>query len=150
MRSALVVGFAVACTAVGAAAQVPADTEVFTVKASFAEARGLLEAAIEGRGLKIDRFARVGEMLDRTGADVGSAKRLYANAEVAEFCSATLSRRMMEANPHNLVHCPYTIAVYALVGETGRAYIAIRKLPARPELEPVAKLLREIATEAAQ
>lgn len=128
----------------------PPEVEVFAVKSGYGEAKALLEAAIEGRGLKIDRVSRVGEMLERTGPDVGGTKQVYENAEVFEFCSATLSRRMMETNPHNMVHCPYVISVYALAGQKNASYYAIRKLPSRPETDPVLKLLREIAREAAK
>ena len=34
--------------------------------------------AIEGRGLVIDHESFVGRMLERTGKDVGSTRRLYA------------------------------------------------------------------------
>ena len=60
----------------------------------------------------------------------------------------------MEADPRNIVYCPYTIAVYSPNGEAGRAYIAYRK--PRPAgsarsvkaLRAVGDLLDAIAREA--
>ena len=130
--------------------RVPTEVAVYVVNASYEDAKAELIAAIEGRSLKIDRVARVNEMLERTGADVGSTKKVYSEAEVVEFCSAALTRKLVEANPHNLVHCPYQIAVYGISGEEGRSYYALKKLPARGELQAIEKLLHEIAREAAQ
>jgi len=46
---------------------------------------------------------------------------------VIEFCSATHSRATMEADPHTLAYCPYTIAVYVLAAEPKRVCAAYRK-----------------------
>ena len=37
-------------------------------------------------------------MLERTGKDVGSTRKLYADAQAFVFCSAALSRKMMDAD----------------------------------------------------
>jgi uncharacterized protein YabN with tetrapyrrole methylase and pyrophosphatase domain len=84
-------------------------------------------------------------MLDRTGKDVGSAKRVYDKAETFEFCSASISRKMMEAAASNIVNCPYSIAVYAVPGEPGRVHLAYRR--PLPGLAGVGKLLREIVAD---
>ncbi len=68
-------------------------------------------AAIVGRGLVIDYVSHVGEMLARTGADVGSDVELFAAADVFLFCSAVTSRNVMEADPMNIAYCPYGIFV---------------------------------------
>jgi hypothetical protein len=63
--------------------------------AKFSDVLEELKLAIEGQGLVIDHESFVGRMLERTGKDVGSARRLYADARALVFCSAALSRRTM-------------------------------------------------------
>ncbi len=81
------------------------------VAASFDDTRDAITLAIEGRGLVINYVSHIGDMLDRTGADIGATRQVYAKAEIIEFCSAGLSRQMMELDPHNIVLCPFAIAV---------------------------------------
>ena len=97
------------------------------VKGSFDEVKERLVVAIENRGLVLNYTARVGAMLERTGKDIGRARQIYANAEVLEFCSAGVSRSTMEADPHNIVYCPYAISVYVLPNEPGKVYVTYRK-----------------------
>ena len=113
---------------------------------NFADTRDAVVMAIENKGLVINYTGRIGEMLDRTAADIGAARRLYDHAEVIEFCSASLSRQMMEADPHDIVNCPFTIAVYTLT-ETGKTWVAYRKSPGKSGVA-LEKLLRDIVTEA--
>ena len=101
------------------------------IKGSFEDARDAVVAAIEGRGLVINYTSHIGDMLERTGRDLGATRKIYANAEIIEFCSAKLSRQMMEADPHNIVLCPFAIAVYALPDEKDAVWVAYRKPPAK-------------------
>ena len=55
--------------------------------------------ALDGRGLVVSSISYVGEMLERTGKDLGRTKKIYGKANVMEFCSAVISRDMMEKNP---------------------------------------------------
>lgn len=121
---------------------------VVAAKGKFADVKDDLVAAIEQRGLVINFVAHVGDMLERTGRDLGKTKRVYDQAEVIEFCSATISRAMMEADPQNLVYCPYTIAVYTLPGKPGVVYLAHRKLPRTAALKPAADLVQGIIADA--
>lgn len=118
------------------------------VSASFAEAKENIVLAIENRGLVVNYISHIADMLNRTGADLGAARQVYAQAEIVEFCSAKLSRQMMELDPHNIVLCPFAIAIYTLPAEPGITWIAYRQPhgAAAPLVEP---LLREIASEAA-
>ena len=122
--------------------------KVTTAKGKFADVKDDLVAAIEKRGLVINFTAHVGDMLERTGRDLGKTKRIYEQAEVIELCSATASRAMMEADPRNLVYCPYTIAVYTLPGKPDVVYLAYRKYPQTAALKPVDKLLAGIVADA--
>ena len=67
--------------------------KVITAKGKFADVRDDLVAAIEQRGLVINFTAHVGDMLRRTGQDLGKTTRIYEQADVIEFCSATACAR---------------------------------------------------------
>ena len=112
----------------------------------FDDATFAVENAILDRGLVIDHVSHVGEMLARTKEDVGGAKDLFAAADVFLFCSAALSRKMMEADPMNIAHCPY--GVFVAETEAG-VTIGYRELPAGP-MDEVEALLDAIAREAAE
>ena len=77
----------------------------------FDDATFGVESAIVDRGLVIDYVSHTGEMLNRTGADVGSSVTIFEEADIFLFCSAVLSRQVMEADPANIAHCPYGIFV---------------------------------------
>lgn len=134
------------------AAALPAQSAdpfaVRNVKGQFADIKDNLTQAIEGRGLVISYTAQVAEMLDRTAADLGAVRRIYGAGEVLEFCSAKLSRQMMEVDPRNLVFCPYTIAIYTLADKPGEVFIARKVLPEGPAYAPIDALLNDIVAEA--
>ena len=73
---------------------------------SFEDAIFALENAILDKGLVIDSVSHTGEMLERTKADVGGTVTLFEKADVYSFCSAALSRKVMEADPMNIRFCP--------------------------------------------
>ncbi len=111
---------------------------------SFEDAAFGVESAIVGRGLVIDFTSHVGEMLARTGADVGSDVDLFTAADVFLFCSAVLSRKVMEADPMNIGHCPYGIFV---AEREGAVMVGYRNMPEGP-MQEVQALLDEIARDA--
>ena len=86
-----------------------------------------LKLAIEGQGLVIDYESFVNRMLERTGKDVGSARKLYADARAFVFCSAALSRKTMEADPANASFCPYSIVAYATAQQPGTVHVSYRR-----------------------
>ncbi len=123
--------------------------------ASFEAVRDDLQAAIESRGLVVDYQAQIARMLERTGKDVGSERKIYADAQTLQFCSARLSRKTMEADPANVVMCPYSIAVWATAARPDRVFVAYRRTampgggpPSRDALREVDALLDSIAREA--
>ena len=121
----------------------------FEARGSFDDVKDDLVAAIEGRGLVINNTSRIGEMLDRTGRDLGASRKVYERAEVLEFCSAVLSRRAMEADAKQIAFCPYTIAIYTQPEAAGKVFLAYRRMPAdRPTLMEVDRLLEAIVKEA--
>lgn len=117
--------------------------------ASFADTREAIVLAIENRGLVVNFTSHIADMLNRTGADIGAAKKIFVQAEIIEFCSAGLSRKMMEVDPHNIVLCPFAISVYTLPGDPGGTWVAYRK-PQGESAAMVEGLLKEITAEAGQ
>lgn len=117
---------------------------VYTFDGSFDDATFSVESAIIDKGLVIDYVSHTGEMLNRTGADVGSAKKLFEAADVFVFCSAVLSRKVMEIDPMNIAHCPYGIFV---ADREGQVMIGYRNYPSGP-MQEVQALLDEIVQDA--
>src|SRR3970040_175069 len=133
----------------------PHPVVTYSKQAKFDDVRDDLKLAIEAKGLVIDYQSFVNRMLERTGKDVGSARKLYADAQAFVFCSAVLSRKTMEADPANAALCPYSITVYATAQDPGTVHVAYRR-PWRPDgsaaskaaLKEVEALLDGIAREA--
>lgn len=127
---------------------------VFTKAGSFDEVRDAVEMAITDRGMVVNNVAHVGEMLERTGKELGATKHIFLKAEVLEFCSAVVSRKMMEADPDNIVFCPYVISVYVMPEKPNEVRVAYRKpqitgSPASQQaLKAVDELLLDIVKEA--
>ncbi len=110
--------------------------------------------AIQERGLYINNIMHLGEMLERTGKDLGIGGPVYARAESIEFCSATLSRKMTEEDPHRLVNCPFILSIYNLPGQQGKTFIVHRNIPeeetaSSPVMREVAEMLKGVAEGAA-
>lgn len=126
----------------------------YTSKDDFDMVKSAITEAITGKGLVINTTSHIGEMLERTGRDMGGAKQVFVKAESFEFCSATVSRKTMEADPHNIVFCPYIISVYVLPNEPKKTYVSYRKpdlvgtAASKASLQEVEKLLRSIIEEA--
>ena len=126
----------------------PAAADIATTydfDGSFDDATFSLESAIVGRGLVIDWVSHSGEMLNRTAADVGSDVVIFDVADIFMFCSASLSREVMETDYMNIAFCPYSIFVYEREGEV---VIGYRNMP-EGEMQKVQSLLDDIAREAA-
>ncbi|MGH1426028.1 MAG: DUF302 domain-containing protein [Pseudooceanicola sp.] len=111
---------------------------------AYDDATFAVENAIIGRGLVIDYVSHVGDMLNRTGGDVGSGVKLFENASVQLFCSAVTSRQVMEADPMNIGYCPYGIFVTQTADGVQVGY---RTYPDGP-MDAVEDLLKSIVDEA--
>lgn len=120
---------------------------------TFEEVKENLTTALTNRGMVVNNVAHIGDMLARTGKDIGKANPVYVKAEAIEFCSATISRKTMEADPHNIAYCPYVIAIYVLPKEPKTVYVTYRKptgtgsKASNASLAEVEKLLRELVKE---
>ncbi|MBU2935316.1 MULTISPECIES: DUF302 domain-containing protein [Pacificibacter] len=129
----------------GLAAQASAGEAVlYDYDGTFEDATFAVEDAIVSKGLVIDYRSHTGDMLERTRETVGSDVVLFDNADIFLFCSAVVSRKVMEADPMNIVHCPFSIFV---ADQAGKVTIGHRDYPEGP-MQMVEDLLTEIVTEA--
>jgi uncharacterized protein (DUF302 family) len=134
-------------TAFFTAAALPAFAQeaiTYPFSGSFQDATFAVESAIVGKGLVIDYVSHTGEMLSRTAGDVGSDVHLFDEADIFLFCSASVSRKVMEADLMNIAHCPYGIFVTHRGEEI---LIGYRSYPEGP-MQEVQALLDEIVNDA--
>jgi uncharacterized protein (DUF302 family) len=154
LKHATAIALLIAGFACGSAAAATAGITIQSVKGSFDDVKERVVTAIENRGLVLNYTAHISNMLERTGKDIGRERQIYGTAEVLEFCSAALSRRMMEADPRNIVFCPYAIAVYTLPNDPAKVHVSYRRPLAvgsgqsMKALREVGKLLDDIVRDA--
>lgn len=118
-----------ACSTLGASAQnMPEGVTAYQVSAAFDDVRFDLENAIVNHGLVIDYVSHIGDMLDRTSEDVGGKKQIFVNAQSMLFCSANLSRKVMEADAANIAYCPYSVFVFETPDQPGTVTVGYRHL----------------------
>lgn len=129
----------------------------YTTQQDFESVKSAVQEAIIEKGLVINNTSHIGAMLERTGSAVGAeSKKIFLKAESYEFCSASVSRLTMEADPHNIVFCPYIISVYVLPNEPNKTYLSFRKpdqvgsKASKAALKEVEMLLRSIIEAAIQ
>jgi uncharacterized protein (DUF302 family) len=127
-----------------ATAALAQEAVTYPFEGNFDDATFSVESAIIGQGLVIDYVSHTGEMLNRTAGDVGSDTKLFEAADVFLFCSAVLSRKVMEADPMNIAHCPYGIFV---AEREGKVMVGYRTYP-EGAMQDVQALLDEIVKEA--
>lgn len=143
MRRALAFALLTAFCSLALAAD-PQPVVTYSKRAKFEDVRDDLKIAIESKGLVIDYQSFINKMIERTGADVGSTRKIYADAQSFVFCSAALSRKTMEADPANVAMCPYAITVYATAQAPDRVVVAYRR-PWRPDGSAASKAaLKEV------
>ncbi|GAB4513549.1 MAG: hypothetical protein Tsb0026_18310 [Sulfuricaulis sp.] len=132
----------------------PDHLRLYATKRDFDTVREDVEIAITNRGLVIDHTSHIGAMLERTGKDLGTTKPIYGNAGSMQFCSANVSRRTMEADPTNIVFCPYIIVYYNLHNDPKTVYVGYRRpVPtgsraSRTSIKEIENLLDGIVKEA--
>ncbi len=133
----------------------PHPVVTYSKIAAYADVRDDLKIAIENHALVIDNVSHIHNMLERTGKDLGATKTVFVNSESFSFCSAVISRRTMEADPHNIAFCPYTISVYTITREPDKVFISYQRLwrpdgtpSSKAALQAVDSLLDAIAREA--
>ena len=97
------------------------------VTGDFENIRDSVRQAIEGKGINIAHTLPASDMLNRTGKDFGIEKNVFLQAETVEFCSARISHRLVQANPENILLCPFTISVYVLSDDPEHVYLSWRR-----------------------
>ena len=158
MALALVRGLLLALLVAVAGAESAAqeDVKLYAVPGKYEDIKTDLTNAIVNQGLVIDFVGNINAMLTRTGADVGSTKPVYLAAEYVMFCSAKLSRAMMEADPRNMAFCPYVMFVYEAAAKPGEIVIGYRRPlggaseASKAALVEIDALLDKIAREATE
>lgn len=123
---------------------IPAVTQ--QVEGSFEDVAFAVENAIINAGLVVEGRSHVGEMLARTKADVGGAKDLYTHGDVFTFCSATVSRAVMETDILNIQHCPYSIFLFETPDDPGKITVGRRGYDA--SMQPASEMLDKIIADA--
>ena len=79
---------------------------------------------------------------------------VFMRSEIIEFCSAKLSRKMTNADPANVIFCPYSIAIYTTTASPDIVNISYLQLSAigskksRSVLLEVENMLESIILEA--
>lgn len=150
MKSQIVAAFAgLAVLAAALPASARDDVTLYTSDAPFADVAADLGDAIVNRGYKVDYHGFIGDMLQRTAEDVGASKQLYRGAEIFQFCSAVVSRAVMEENIENIAFCPYVLFVYEAEAEPGVVKVGFRRLPEGEGRDQVNTLLDDIVKDAA-
>ena len=145
MKRLFSIGVALCAMTVGAWAG--DDVITYETSDTFDDVTFALENAIIGQGLVIDSVSHTGEMLERTKADVGSDVTLFTEAQIFSFCSASLSRKVMEADFMNIRFCPYDIFVYVRPDAPDTTVVGFRTFP-EGAMKEVEALLDEIAQSA--
>ncbi len=102
-----------------------------------------VESAILDNGLTIDFTSHPGDMLERTREDVGSDVVLFSDAVIFNFCSAKVSREVIEADVTNIGFCPYAIFVYSTPDNPDRTIVGHQKYPGE-SMAPANDLLDSI------
>lgn len=87
----------------------------------FRSAREALYEVIEGEGLVVGSSLPFGQMLERTGQ-----ASPYREAEILQFCSASLARQMVGEDAGQIVFCPLAIALYVTAENPAVVVIAYR------------------------
>jgi hypothetical protein len=129
-------------------AEIKGGAWVYSTTGEYHNVRDDLVDAIESYGMVVSYTAHTAAMLERTAEAVGAIKKVYAFADTLLFCKADLTYKLTLANPHNLVLCPYAIAVYSLRDDKDTIYISFRKPDLHvPEYAAVHQLLEDIVLE---
>lgn len=154
IAAALGLGLAISGTASAYETYMETDERIiYKTEGEFDFYFEMIEEAIGSEGLVINNVGHIADMLDRTGGHE-KGEGIYLNGRSVDFCSATYSRATMEADPHNMLFCPYIITVYELSDEPGTIYIGYTPVPeigdkdSKKSLRDVNELVDRIVKEA--
>ncbi|MFN0263418.1 DUF302 domain-containing protein [Tepidamorphus sp. 3E244] len=140
--------FGAALTFAATTAQAMDGVTTMEVDADFATVAQDLNDAIVNKGYVVDYHGFIGDMLKRTAEDVGATETIYKDAEFFTFCSAVVSREVMEVEIGNIAFCPYVLFVYEAAATPGTVTVGFRRLPDGQGRDKVNGILEEIVKEA--
>ncbi len=103
------------------------ESQIISVVGNFNEVKEDLVRSIESKGIVISYIAHASDMLNRTADTLKIKQKVYHRAEIILFCKSDVSHKLTQENPHNLILCPYPIAIYSLINKPKIIYLAIRK-----------------------
>lgn len=119
--------------------------------ADYAIALESLEIAIGNQGLNIAARHEAAKVMERTAQDLGHRPDILTHGEIVAFCSIRLGAQMTEEDPHNIVYCPMTVAVYQIPSDPEAVYLAWRHLTGEtPAIKAVNALVQTIVDETAE
>lgn len=120
--------FMVGCTLLSPVAVFSDEPLIKTVIVSgdFKEVRDVVRQAIEGRGINIAHILSASDMLNRTGEDYGIKENVFIQAETVEFCDARISHHLVQANPENILLCPFILSIYVLTTDPDHVHLSYR------------------------
>lgn len=96
------------------------------VEGSYEDVLAAVKDIIKGRGVNIAHTLPASDMLERTGPDFGHKEKVLDGGEIVEFCSASISHKLIRANPQNITICPFAVAVYVLAADPGNVHLTSR------------------------
>ncbi|QID17471.1 DUF302 domain-containing protein [Nitrogeniibacter mangrovi] len=109
-----------------------------------------LQIAIVNQGLNIAARQPAAKVLQRTAKDLGHRPDLLLDGEILSFCSIRIGAMLAAEDPHNIVYCPMTVAVYRIPQDPTAVYLAWRHLPDdTPGRRAANALLQKIVDETA-
>jgi uncharacterized protein (DUF302 family) len=121
---------------------------VYSTQGEYGNVRQDLVDAIESYGMVVSYTAHAASMFQRTASAVGAIKQVYDFADILLFCKANASYELTLANPHAIILCPYSIAVYSLRKDKSTVYISFREPDLDiPEYAAIHQLLENIVSE---
>ena len=127
---------------------------VTQVEGEYEDVLDSVKTAIKGKGINIAHTLPAAEMLNRTGKDFGVTSNVFLNAEIVEFCSASISHKLAQKNSANILLCPFSISVYVTNDDPKHVNLAYRRPVAGDEsareVAEVVKLVESIITEASE
>lgn len=113
---------------------------------NFDDTSFAVENAIIGAGLVVEGTHTVGAMLARTKEDVGGTKDIFVDSITYNFCSAKVSRQVMEIDPQHLQFCPYGIFVYETADKPGEVIVGHKAFGG--EVAVIGELMESIVKDA--
>lgn len=129
----------------------PTTRQLRLADADYAIAVESLEIAIGNQGLAIAARHEAAKVLSRTAKDLGHRPDHFLDGEIFAFCSVRIGAMLAAEDPHNIVYCPMTVAVYRVPADPSAVYLAWRHVPGdTPGIRALNTLLQRIVDETAE